>query len=197
MLFLFFFFTNCFGVVWFRIQYQSDHCTSKDSNKIWVNKCVKLWQFPVHRDFACEIQVKFVWRSMWNCIATCIHWEFACEICVKNHVKFYGKSVWMYMWNSMWNAGENVCELIKGLIYLTPFSHMFHYVIFYTCVKYECETHVKSSEKHVKQKCEKHTLFTHFFTWFFTYILLVVIGDGKLWYGQESGAGAARRMWYW
>ena len=30
------------------------------------------------------------------------------------------------------------------------------------------------------------------------HILLVVIhvGDGKLWYGQESGTGAARQMWY-
>ena len=122
-------------------QYHADHCTSKDSNKIWVNKHVKLYQLPIHWEFACEIQVKFVWRSMWNWIAT--HWEFACEICVKKHmklysyslricmwncgeicvknqVKFYCKSVWIYMWNSMWNAGENVCERVD----IT--SHPFH-----------------------------------------------------------------------
>ena len=41
-------------------QYHADHCTSKDSNKIWVNKHVKLYQLPVHLEIACEIQVKFV-----------------------------------------------------------------------------------------------------------------------------------------
>ena len=64
------------------------------------------------------------------------------------------------MWNFIANQCEFTCEkacemqvkmCVKGLTYFTPFSHMFHYVIFHTRVKYECEIHVKSSEKHVKQ----------------------------------------------
>ena len=41
---------------------------------------------------------------------------------------------------------------------------MFHYVIFYTRVKYECEIHVESSEKRETNVKNTQSLFTHFFT---------------------------------
>ena len=124
--------------------------------------CRESVSITIHREFTCEIQVKFVWRSMWNCIA--IHWEFACEICVINHVKFYGKSVWIYMWNSIWNAGENVCERVD----IT--SHPFH-----TCftmqflITHVWNMSVKFMWKVVKSlwnKCE-NTHYSHIFSHIF------------------------------
>ena len=81
------------------------------------------------------------------------------KACVKPHVKCMWKCVW------------------KGWHRFTPFSHIFHYAKFHMHVKYVCEMHVKSvwktCEKHVKWEW-KQDIFHTFFTWCFTYILLVV-----------------------
>ena len=147
------------------LQYHFNHCTSKDSNKICVNKHVKLYQLVVT-------------YSPRICI-----WNLG-EICVKKHVKLYRFSLRI----CMWNLCEEACEILlqismnlhvkqhvkrrwkcmwKGWHHFTPFSHMFHYVIFHTHVKYECEIHVKSSEKHVKQMWKPHIIYTFFHMIFF------------------------------
>ena len=46
--------------------------------------------------------------------------------------------------------------------FFTPFSHMFQCVIFHPLVKYECEIHVKSSAKQVKQMWKTHIIHTFF-----------------------------------
>ena len=66
----------------------------------------------------------------------------------------------MYLYNTWEETGDESveCRALRkflrqielhktGQVY---FSHMFHYVIFHTHVKYECEMHVKKSEKYVK-----------------------------------------------
>ena len=98
-----------------------------------------------------------------KCMKICVNLneDLHVKACVKPHVKW----MWKYVW--------------KGWRRFTPFSHIFHYAKFHMHVKYVCEMRVKSvwktCEKHVKWVW-KQDIFHTFFTWCFTYILLVVNG---------------------
>ena len=106
--------------------------------------------------------VKYTWKNMWN-------WKWTStaidvNLYVKPHVK--------YMWKCVW----------KGLHCFTPFSHNFH--IYFTMLNFThiwnmCVKYMWKAVKNMWKVCENDTFFTHFFTGFFTYILLVVIVDHK------------------
>ena len=137
---------------------------------------------------------KYVWiSSMWNSRFFAIQWglnacESPCEtpfevyvnICVNLHVSS--------MWNSFaiqWGfTCESLCETsceayvkicVKGL---TSFDTLFTYIALCK-ISHACEISVwNSCEKCVKnvwKECENLTIFTLFFTWCFTHILLVVL----------------------
>ena len=113
-----------------------------------------------------------MWKPMWNPIwSVC---ENMCEFKYE-HVKFLCHSVRIYMWkpvwNPMWSVCENMCERVD--IVSHPFQIYFTMQNF-TCMWNMCVKSVWKCVKNVWKECENKTIFTRFFTWCFTYILLVV-----------------------
>ena len=137
---------------------------------------------------------KYVWiSSMWNSRSFAIQWGLnACESPCETPFEVYVKICVNLHVSSMWNSfpiqwgftceslRETPCEVyvkicVKGL---TLFHTLFTYISLCK-ISHACEISVwNSCEKCVKnvwKECENWTIFTRFFTWCFTYILLVVI----------------------
>ena len=119
------------------------------------------------------------------------HWRFTCESSGETPCKVYVKIIrellasqiidvlpfnedkYMSkpMWNPMWSVRKNMCETDDIA------SHPFH--IYFTMQNFTCMWNMcvkcmwNECEKHVK-RVWKWDIFHTFFTWCFTYILLVV-----------------------
>ena len=136
---------------------------------------------------------KYVWiSSMWNSRFFAIQWGLnACESPCETPFEVYVKICVNLHVSSMWNSFaiqwgftcESLCETscevyvkiyVKGL---TSFHTLFTYISLCK-ISHACEISVwNSCEKCVKnvwKECENWTIFTRFFTWCFTHILLVV-----------------------
>ena len=144
----------------------------------------------------CEVYVKICVNlhvsSMWNSRSFAIQWGLnACESPCETPFEVYVKICVNLHVSSMWNSFpiqwgftceslcETLCEVyvkicVKGL---TSFHTLFTYISLCK-ISHACEISVwNSCEKCVKnvwKECENWTIFTRFFTWCFTYILLVV-----------------------
>ena len=136
---------------------------------------------------------KYVWiSSLWNSRFFAIQWGLnACESPCETPFEVYVKICVNLHVSSMWNSFaiqwgftcESLCETpcevyVKICVKeLTSFHALFTYIslckISHTCeicVWNSCEKCVKNAWK----ECENWRIFTRFFTWRFTYILLVV-----------------------
>ena len=122
-----------------------------------------------------------VWiSSMWNSRCFAIHWGLStCESPCETPCEVY-KNMCEFKWGfTCESLCETPCEVYVKICVkeLTSFHALFTYIslckISHTCeicVWNSCEKCVKNAWK----ECENWTIFTRFFTWRFTYILLVV-----------------------
>ena len=104
-------------------------------------------KFHMHMKLSCEKRMNTVWKQP------------------PFHTVFHMFGVWTCLI-------EHVKHCVKGITFFTPFFTLFSH----GKISHACGISCEISVKNMWIPCENYHFFTHYFTWFFTCLLLVVYG---------------------